>query len=168
MLPLPVYPLLTEQAIEFLEEFLSGRSARVLEFGAGSSTVWLASRVAELTAIEHSPVWVQDVRRQLRGMRLNATVIQAREGYATAHEQVGGMFDLVLIDGRDRPECIEATYLRVACGGVLMLDNAERPRYAEAVELLASWQHTSTKQVGPRALDGFGYPGWKTDWWRKP
>jgi hypothetical protein len=53
-----------------------------------------------------------------------------------------GHFDLVLIDGRARSSCIHHAAPKVRRGGLLVLDNADRPYY------LASQRHV---------LDGFEY-----------
>jgi predicted O-methyltransferase YrrM len=168
MRPIVAYPWLTESAIAFLEEFLALRETRVLEFGCGGSTLWLAERAAGVTSIEHDPAWAKGVQEQVTARGLVADVILAERPYNEAHKDLPGMFDLVLVDGRERVACAESTYQRVAPGGVLMLDNAERARYAPVAELLATWQHTSAEQAGPRARDGFWYESWKTDWWVRP
>lgn len=61
-------PWLSDGAVAFLEDFLSSRrNASVLEFGAGSSTVWLASRVGLLVSVEHDHEWHGVVTDRLKG-----------------------------------------------------------------------------------------------------
>jgi hypothetical protein len=52
-------------------------------------------------------------------------------------------------------------------GGVLMLDNAERPCYFPVLENLSDWQKFDVLQTKPDTC-GFFYPGWLTSWWVKP
>ncbi len=41
-------------------------------------------------------------------------------------------FDLILVDGRSRPACVQAAIPHLKSGGLLVLDNAERPYYTAA------------------------------------
>src|SRR3990167_4328675 len=58
-------------------------------------------------------------------------------------------FDLILVDGRNRKGCILHAIRTLKRGGVLMLDNAERPYYKKAIELLEGWKATSAVQNKP-------------------
>jgi hypothetical protein len=51
-------------------------------------------------------------------------------------------FDLVVVDGRARPSCVFHARSRVRPGGYLMVDDAERPEYAEGLQLLEGWPRT--------------------------
>ncbi len=42
-------------------------------------------------------------------------------------------FDIVLVDGRARPACLIHALPKVRRGGLLILDNAERPHYQQAI-----------------------------------
>jgi hypothetical protein len=43
-------------------------------------------------------------------------------------------FDVVLIDGRARPSCLKHSMAKVTKGGLLILDNADRPYYLECLQ----------------------------------
>ena len=59
-------PWVTEQAIEFLESYFeTHENPKVLEFGAGSSTVWFAKRTNQLTSVEHDPKWFNFVKETI-------------------------------------------------------------------------------------------------------
>lgn len=67
-------PWWTYDATERVAAFLAEREApRVFEFGSGASTLWLADRVAHVTAVEHDPPFAEQVRRLL-GPRNNVTL----------------------------------------------------------------------------------------------
>lgn len=58
-------------------------------------------------------------------------------------------FDLILIDGRSRPSCFLHAIRKVRPGGMIVLDNAERPSY-RAVETLARESRFKVSEVwGP-------------------
>lgn len=45
-------------------------------------------------------------------------------------------FNVILIDGRSRPACVKHAISKVSPGGILILDNAERFHYGNALKLL--------------------------------
>ncbi len=54
--------------------------------------------------------------------------------YVGAIDEVGGEFDLIVIDGRAREACLVAALPHVAAGGLIVFDNTHRKRYQEAIE----------------------------------
>jgi hypothetical protein len=61
-----------------------------------------------------------------------------------------GHFDLVLVDGRARPSCVAHGARKVRPGGLLVLDNAERPHYlAKAGAALAGFSRRAFPGVAP-------------------
>lgn len=151
-------PWWTYPATEAVERFLTverGGGARVFEFGSGASTVWLARRSAELVSVEHDVRFADTVRGLLAEHHVDATLhvatpIPSTDPVvpSTAHGQagldfadyvetlgrVGGRFDLVVVDGRARGACLKAALQHLAAGGIALLDDAQRRRYAPALE----------------------------------
>lgn len=86
------------------------------------------------------------------------------EGYVRSIDRhPPGSFDLVFVDGRARASCIAHAIGKVRPGGHLMLDNSERPHYADAIGLLAGCKRTDFFGVGPGALTP-----WQTSIWQMP
>ena len=54
--------------------------------------------------------------------------------YSQAIKQVGGLFDIIVVDGRARVACCMASLPHLAPGGLIVLDDAQRPRYREGIE----------------------------------
>ena len=53
-------------AMKRVDEFLSSRpEARIFEYGAGASPLWLAKRAAQVDSFEHDSGWAQSVRGML-------------------------------------------------------------------------------------------------------
>jgi tRNA A58 N-methylase Trm61 len=78
-------------------------------------------------------------------------------------------FDLVLIDGRARMSCLRHCLTKVKPGGAVVLDNADYPRYQEALaqmrrELLAAWDEVNLEGAGPYSIFGW----WRTVAWIRP
>src|SRR5207249_4219393 len=70
-------------------------------------------------------------------------------------------FDLVVVDFLEAPavtrvDCIKAAMKKVSPGGYLLLDDSDRPGYAEAFELLDGWRFrrfTGVKDEWPEACE---------------
>jgi predicted O-methyltransferase YrrM len=164
------FPWITEGATAYLEDYLANNSqAKVLEFGSGGSTVWFAQRSGSITSVEHSPLWCQMVRDYLAKEQLtNVTlVLKPLPYYSICQELPREYFDLVFVDGRNRKACILYSIPLLKRGGVLMLDDAQRPYYALGIDVLKDWQGFSSHQL---SADVYGFPHNKrvTRWWIKP
>ncbi|MCI5051908.1 MAG: class I SAM-dependent methyltransferase [Simkaniaceae bacterium] len=143
---------------------------KILEFGAGASTVWLAKRTNQLISIEHNPKFYRLTKQLLQrhGLVQNVDFRLLARSYAKVCAEFNeASMDMILIDGRDRAQCLEASISILKSGGLLVLDNAERQRYQEAMALVADWNHTISQQNQPDD-HGFKYPNWQTHWWIKP
>jgi len=128
---------------------------RILEWGAGSSTVWFARKGASVLSIEHDPVW-----QRLTVERLpEASVVLQRDLGPEYWRPVESIqeFDLIAIDGRRRHECagfvLEQVHeARHRAGMTLVFDDSHRTRYRECLEALAGaadwmWTYSGTSGV---------------------
>lgn len=148
--------------------------ATVFEYGGGGSTLWLEDRGATVTTVEHDGEW-HDVLRTRVGARTTLVYEPPRETGTLASDSAEGFFDgyvaavgegpydLVIVDGRCRVACVEASYPRVRPGGLLLLDDSDRPKYARAHEVLAGWaaEHVRGLKRGSREVC-------QTSLWRRP
>jgi len=57
-------------------------------------------------------------------------------GYANFIEQFSHRFHIVIVDGRDRVNCIKYSLGALAPDGILLLDNSERPQYLPGIQFL--------------------------------
>lgn len=76
-----------------------------------------------------------------------------------------GFFDVILVDGRARTACLEHVVPKVKRDeGIVILDNAERPRYASIHDRLAKepWIRTDFWGPGPGAVRF-----WRTTVWQR-
>lgn len=155
-------PWITFLAFEQIESRLRSNHT-VLEYGAGGSTIFFASRCDRVVTVEHDAAWASSIRSALadRASRVDIRVVpprivamvpevrSARFGdsradfgpyVATCREFPDRSFDLILVDGRARVACIEACHSKLKPGGLLVLDNSERPDYAAASAMLSDWR----------------------------
>ncbi|MDD2720630.1 MAG: hypothetical protein PHH47_04905 [Gallionella sp.] len=117
-IPWYTYPL-----IEYLRQF-DFKGCRVFEFGCGHSTLFWASRCAEVIAVEHNPEWYEHMRARLPG---NVTLLlrQNAEEYAAAIKEMGGEFDIVVIDGEWRLMCAKESFDLLSSSGLMLVDNSD-------------------------------------------
>jgi hypothetical protein len=103
-------------------------SWRVVEFGSGYSTPWLARRCAFLLSIEDNPAWHAVVEGLLdrAGLREVRYERRAVERYADLDGYADGYFDLALVDGTDRDGCVRSALRKVRKGGLIYLDNSDK------------------------------------------
>ncbi|MDF1809332.1 MAG: class I SAM-dependent methyltransferase [Phycisphaerales bacterium] len=126
--------------------------SRVLEWGSGGSTLWLAEHLpdgAKLTSIEHHEGWYQTVVRKIgnrKNVRMiccppeaeigeNATIAEEDPTHLSKyiHAVDGEQFDVIIVDGVARNSCmIHAKQLLSTDGGTIFIHDAQRHWYDDA------------------------------------
>ncbi len=125
-------PWINHAAIHLLSERLKPTHA-VFEYGSGYSTLFFAARCAAVTSVEHDRRWFDEVRQTAPG---NATLLHRNAGPAyweAIGEHPATAYDLVLIDGIFRERCLPIAAGALSAAGVMLLDDARRPAYTEAL-----------------------------------
>ncbi|MEM1185104.1 MAG: hypothetical protein AAGI53_08870 [Planctomycetota bacterium] len=127
---------------------------RVLEWGSGGSTLWLADRLpigSELVSVDHHPAWHEKVVSAI-GDRDNVSLMLAEasgplgqnatideedpthlERYISAVD--GQSFDVILVDGVARGHCMERAQGLLSDVGTVFLHDAQRDWYDWAKKL---------------------------------
>jgi hypothetical protein len=173
-------PWITFAAREFLEAHLRP-SMRVFEYGAGGSTLFFQRQRCEVFTVEHDPAWAALTKEALVKNKFSAANLRLcppepdpacadkdpsdLDGYISSApvfkgrsfreyaEAVGGLgsFDLIMVDGRARPSSFKEAYPKVAPGGFLLLDNAERAHYHQIHDQMnaAGWKFHDFAGPGP-------------------
>lgn len=177
-------PWFTYGAINFLDQ-QQLQGLRVFEFGTGNSTLYWVRRGCEVRAVEADENWANYVRSNTVG---KAEILHVGEiaNYPSAILDFDNLFDIIIVDGADRPACAEKAVQKLAPGGYIILDNSEaysgtaaRLRDAGLVQvdfigpapLIHTWQATSfffkrdyefQGETAPRLIKGMiVYPsGW--------
>lgn len=146
-------PWLSFPAIDFITQWAQNQKGlSVFEYGSGGSTIFWLSLDCQVVSIEHDPEWYAKLKEYLpASTQLDYRLIepdpcsQIPVEYNSRHPQFqyfdfqryvtyidhypDESFNLVLIDGRSRPFCIQHAAPKVRKGGLLVLDNAEIPYY---------------------------------------
>lgn len=155
-------PWLVEAAVDWIEDHLWALdgAAHVFEYGSGVSTDWLEARCLLLNSVEHDHMYGSIPKG-------NKPLLRERPYHNAIDEGQVTSYDMILVDGRDRVLCIEAAIPYLKGGGLLVLDNSERPRYAPGVKLMDTWNCIHFEQRRPDRW-GYTYPGWRTSIFTKP
>lgn len=100
---------------------------RVIEFGSGSSTLWLARRSREVVSIENDPKWYERVKGRLEkvGVKNVKLLLRDDETYPCVDEFPDRYFDLAIVDGWNRKACVRNVLEKIKPGGYLYLDNSD-------------------------------------------
>jgi predicted O-methyltransferase YrrM len=143
-------PRITYSALHVLEG--TPRTARVFEYGSGYSTLWWATRSAEVVAVEHDEAWAEWVRA--RGP--SALVLHEPRGSSYIEAPLEhGLFDVVVVDGRDRVRCSEVASTVLTPSGFILWDNSERERYQPGLNGLRALGFRSVDFWGPAPLSPY-------------
>ncbi|HWN47408.1 MAG TPA: hypothetical protein VNM71_08615, partial [Steroidobacteraceae bacterium] len=92
--------------VAFLERRLN-KTLSVFEYGSGYSTLFYARRVRNVISVEYDQAWIASI-----GPRLppNASVLFVPDDvdgdYCRAIARSGDSFDVVVVDGKDRENCV--------------------------------------------------------------
>lgn len=146
---------LLPKARTFIENtLLEYEKVDVLEWGAGYSTKYFPEMLQKAgidytwTSIEHDEKWFDEVRQW--GIK-NVTMILAGKE-SKEYLEPSGQYDVIYVDGRNRVKCLQHAKKLLKPDGIVILHDAERPRYAPGYEGYAS--HTI---VEGKATLWYGY-----------
>jgi predicted O-methyltransferase YrrM len=156
-------PWIPPAAIGWLKRRIRG-DWRVLELGAGRSTPWFARRCGTLVSFEDDPGWHARTGERLAELDLDNIELRlvAIERFpAEVAVLPADSFDLMFIDFLESPDvtrvdCVRPGREKVRPGGYLVLDDSDRPSYAEAYELLPGWRQrrlAGVKDQSPTASE---------------
>jgi predicted O-methyltransferase YrrM len=159
----PERPWIVPAAIGWL-----GRRIRsdwsVLELGSGRSTAWFARRAGRVISLEDNEYWFPRTKEGLERAGLVNVDLRLRPVEEFPREVASlpeDSFDLVVVDFLEAPrvtriDALKPAMKKVRPGGYLLLDDSDRPGYAEAFELLGDWRFrkfTGVKDEWPEACE---------------
>lgn len=129
-------PWLNYAIIDFLNERLHN-NLNMFEYGAGFSTQYFAKRINHITAIEYDGIWVDKVKNLLAEVKNATLLIEAvNEAYIHAAVKTNTLYDVILVDGRERVACVRSAVSALSASGVLILDDSNRAEYKESFEIM--------------------------------
>lgn len=115
-------PWFTLPATAYLDQ-LDFSDRRVFEFGSGFSTLYWQHRAASVTSVEDDEEWYAEMKDRLDPDRVTYLHVIDPERYVGAIET--GTYDVVVIDGSWREQCVAPALAHLSPRGVLIFDNAD-------------------------------------------
>lgn len=130
-------PWFTYPAIEFINSRLS-KKLKVFEFGSGNSSLYLSMRVSFVYSVEHDKNWFNTLSIVDDNLKLKLTSPDSPEIYTKPLEELDSKFDIIIIDGLYRNECIKKSIEYLSEKGIIILDYSEREEYKDGINHLIS------------------------------
>ena len=141
-------PWLSYPCIAFLEPRLS-LSMSVFEYGSGNSTFWFSQRVGKIVSLEHDKEWFEKLKGKMpANARLIFKELQTNGEYAGYISETTEKYDIIVVDGRDRVNCVKKSVHSLSATGVLIFDNSNVDCYQEAMRFL--------KEMDFKRIDFYG------------
>lgn len=141
-------PWLTYPAIDFLSIRVN-KDMRIFEYGCGNSTLWWATHAHKVLSVEHNEEWYNKITPLLPK---NANIKLKELSYGGEYCETskhGAPYEVIIIDGRDRVNCIKQSINNLSDTGVIILDNSDRSDYQEGIVFL---RKNGFKQLPLRGL----------------
>lgn len=153
-----VFPWYVKPFLDVLASMdLSGKD--VFEYGGGASTLWWASKANSVTSVDANQMYVDAVNNEIkhRGFT-NAKILYAHHPEVYINDVNYGWYDIIVIDGHYRDECIQPSLKRLKPNGILIFDNWQQPSvhmaHPQLVEILEKMEHKIYRQED--------HPDWQT------
>ena len=123
----PIKPWIAYRAINELEKLIQ-QDWKILEFGSGMSTVWLANQCLQIHSIEHNRAWYEKVCKIIedKGVTNITYEYRDRDNYTDLSSLPDNYFDFVLIDGLQRSDCVNSCLSKLKRPGYVYLDNCDK------------------------------------------
>lgn len=151
--PIPWY---TYSFIKFLE-FRLQADFLVFEYGCGNSTRWFSNQVKSIISVEDDPEWVKKISAK-SGKNVRIILGKPEEGsYVTACHHKDDKFDLVIVDGKERNECLRECVKALSERGVVILDNSNRSEYQPGIDFLLNQGFRKIDFWGMAPVDSTNY-----------
>lgn len=125
-------PWMNYPVIEFLGDRLN-KEMSLFEFGSGYSTFFYARHVREVTSVEYDEEWFHKIdARRPPNVRLILEPKDVDGRYCRTIVRDRCKFQVVVVDGRDRVNCVKQSVQALSQDGVIILDDSDRDAYEEA------------------------------------
>lgn len=129
-------PWVTYSFMQFILNRLNN-TMEVFEFGSGNSTLWYADKVKSVISVEHDYEWFSKIKES---MPINVNIIYKELLYGGKYSNVvnslDNKFDIIIVDGRDRINCMKNSIDAIKDDGIIVLDDSDRESYQEGINYL--------------------------------
>lgn len=129
-------PWVTYGFIDFISDRLN-KNMNIFEYGSGNSTLWYGEKVNSVTSVEHDKNWYEKVKNSMpKNVTINYQELIYNGEYSKFSSISNIKFDIVIVDGRDRVNCVKNAINSIKENGIIVLDDSEREKYKGGMEFL--------------------------------
>lgn len=123
-------PWMNYSFIDFLEPRLN-KEMKVFEYGSGYSTLYLSGRVGSVTSIEYDQQWYEKMKKDLEDKsNCQVAYYPDPDSYKVAIKDFEEeQYDIIIVDGRDREECVKHIIPYLSSRGVVLLDDSWKEKF---------------------------------------
>lgn len=131
-------PWVTYPFIDFISERLNS-DMNIFEFGSGNSALYYSQKVDSITSVKHNQAWYNKISKITpSNVTLIYKVLIENNEYSKCLKDREMIYDIIIVDGVDRNNCIFNSVNFLNNNGVFVLDDSERDEYKEATSFLSS------------------------------
>ncbi len=127
---IPEYPWLPYSATNFLINYFNElKDKNILEFGAGCSTIFFSKNLSKVYSKEDNYDWYNFLKEKLIINNIRNTSLEFCEqkaNYLSIDQDWPDQYDLILIDGSWRDECLKIAFERIKDNTLIVLDNSDK------------------------------------------
>lgn len=129
-------PWVTYSFIDFIKERIK-KQHTVFEFGSGNSTYFYACYAGKVVSVEHDESWFKKIiDTKPENSEMIFCELKADGDYCRMPLKLNQLYDIIIVDGRDRVNCCKQAINALTPTGVIVLDDSERVFYSEATTFL--------------------------------
>lgn len=125
-------PFMAVKEYEYIRDLINEKKYEtVLEWGAGSSTIWFPNNtnVEWWIAVEHNPKYVDYLKNKVNE-KVELHLATDKKSYLEGCT-VGSRYDFILIDGLYRDECLAMAFEVLDPKGTIILHDSGRKEYKD-------------------------------------
>ena len=139
-------PWFTYSAIHFLNS-VNLSEKRIFEYGSGFSTLYFRNRSAYVTSVEDNRFWKDKIEATSPPATQSQILLKEGLDYINAPLTFEHSFDLIVVDGSFREECVKVAIQALSNNGMIILDNSDG--YVSEAKLLKKSGFLQIPFLGP-------------------
>jgi len=129
-------PWCTYSFIKFIEPRLLD-TFDVFEYGCGNSTLWYAARVRSIKSVENNENWFKNISAKLPANAKAILKTDLNDGdYSKEVLNDQMKYQIIVVDGRDRNNCVKYSLQKLSDDGVIVYDNTQVIEYLPSIQML--------------------------------
>ena len=146
-----IEPWFTKGALEYIEK-IDYKGKSIWEYGTGYSTLWFSQRCKSIVTVDNDKDWKSEMQILCGGLNVEfllKDLIKCQDcEYVQAINRDNKIYDIIIIDGRNRVLCAFEAVKHIKSGSMVIFDNSNREEYNPGLSVLTSlssevlsWDH---------------------------